>query len=59
MDPKNKDLNDISLLEVYRTFLQKEKALYSTLNKFKVEEKLYVGYCWIPSIDNEEVLRRI
>jgi vacuolar-type H+-ATPase subunit I/STV1 len=59
MAPQNKDLNDISLLEVYRTFLQKEKALYSTLNKFKGEEKLFVGFCWIPSLDNEEVLRRI
>jgi V-type H+-transporting ATPase subunit a len=39
--------------------LQKEKALYSNLNKFKQEEKLYTGFCWIPTIDNEEVLMLI
>ena len=59
MDPKNKDLKDISLLEVYRTFLQKEKALYSNLNRFKGEDKLFIGFCWIPTLDNEEILRRI
>lgn len=57
--PVNKHLDSTSLLEVYRTFLQKEKALYSNLNKFKLEEKLYTGFCWIPTIDNEEVLMRI
>jgi V-type H+-transporting ATPase subunit a len=57
--PVNKHLDNTSILEVYRTFLQKEKALYSNLNKFKQEEKLYTGFCWIPTIDNEEVLMRI
>jgi V-type H+-transporting ATPase subunit a len=57
--PVNKHLDNTSVLEVYRTFLQKEKALYSNLNKFKQEEKLYMGFCWIPTIDNEEVLMRI
>lgn len=42
----------VSLLEVYRLFLHKEKTLYSTLNKFKREEKLYLGFCWIPKADN-------
>ena len=46
------DPTAISLLEVYRIFLQKEKALYTTLNKFKIEEKLYLGFCWIPRSDN-------
>jgi vacuolar-type H+-ATPase subunit I/STV1 len=49
----------VSLLEVYRLFLHKEKALYSTLNKFKKEEKLYLGFCWIPKSDNQEVLHKI
>ena len=49
----------VSLLEVYRLFLHKEKALYSTLNKFKKEEKLYLGFCWIPKADNAEVLQRV
>lgn len=49
----------ISLLEVYRVFLQKEKILYSTLNKFKVEEKLYLGFCWIPRQDQLDILRQV
>lgn len=53
------DNSTISLLEVYRLFLQKEKLLYSTLNKFKKEEKLFVGFCWIPKLDNEKILRQV
>lgn len=51
--------DSISLLEVYRVFLQKEKALYSTLNKFKKEEKLFLGFCWIPKADNTSVLNQV
>jgi V-type H+-transporting ATPase subunit a len=40
-------------------FLVKEKALYSTLNKFKTEGGLYIGFCWIPNIDNQTVMRQI
>jgi V-type H+-transporting ATPase subunit a len=39
--------------------LQKEKLLYTTLNKFKVEEKLYVGFCWIPKQDQENILTSV
>lgn len=46
-------------MEVFKVFLQKEKALYSTLNKFKVEEKLYIGFCWIPVIENRTIMREI
>lgn len=53
---ENDSVNSMSLLEVYRLFLQKEKILYSTLNKFKKEEKLYLGFCWIPRNDNKTIL---
>lgn len=46
-------------MEVFKIFLQKEKALYTTLNKFKVEEKLYIGFCWIPVLDNKNIMREI
>jgi V-type H+-transporting ATPase subunit a len=49
----------VSLLEVYKLFLQKEKVLYSTLNKFKKEDKLFLGFCWIPRQDNEEILKQV
>ena len=40
-------------------FLYKEKALYTTLNKLKKEDKLYLGFCWIPKLDNEKILSQI
>lgn len=57
-EPDNKNIS-ISLLEVYRVFLQKEKMVYTTLNKFKVEEKLYLGFCWIPRQDQADILRQV
>jgi V-type H+-transporting ATPase subunit a len=56
---ENMDANVVSLLEVYKLFLQKEKVLYSNLNKFKVEDKLYIGFCWIPKLDTEDVMRKV
>jgi V-type H+-transporting ATPase subunit a len=29
------------------------------LNRFKQEDKLYLGFCWIPKLDNEEVLMSV
>ena len=40
-------------------FIQKEKILYSTLNKFKKEDKLYLGFCWIPTLDKQKILSEI
>ena len=57
--PHHDQANKMSILEIYRIFLQKEKLLYSTLNKFKTEDKLYLGFCWIPKSDNETILRQI
>ena len=40
-------------------FVVKEKALYATLNKFKVEGGLYIGFSWIPKLDNQAIMRQI
>ena len=45
----------ISLFELYKLFLNKEKALYASLNKLKKDDKLYHGYCWIPRTDKIKV----
>ena len=42
-------------MELYKLFLNKEKALYASLNKLKKEEKLFHGYCWIPRADKPKV----
>ena len=39
--------------------MQKEKALYTALNKLKKEDKLFLGFCWIPSQDVQKVLKDI
>lgn len=49
----------MSLLELYRLFLYKEKALYTSLNKLKKEEKLFLGFCWIPMADRQKILSEI
>jgi V-type H+-transporting ATPase subunit a len=49
----------MSLIELYKMFLYKEKFLYSNLNKLKKEEKLFLGFCWIPLADRESILRNI
>ena len=41
----------ISLVELYKHFLYKEKAIYTQLNKLKEEDKLFHGYCWIPTTE--------
>ena len=51
--------NTISLCEVYKLFLNKEKSLYSTLNKLKKGDKLYTGYGWIPKSEMTNLLNAI
>jgi vacuolar-type H+-ATPase subunit I/STV1 len=41
----------VSLIELYKLFLNKEKSLYSMLNRFKKEDKLFHGFCWIPRVE--------
>jgi hypothetical protein len=39
--------------------LQKEKALYASLNKLKKQDKLFLGFCWIPSGDKERIMSEV
>jgi vacuolar-type H+-ATPase subunit I/STV1 len=38
----------ISLLAFYQQFVEKEKAIYSELNKFKRENSFVIAVCWSP-----------
>jgi vacuolar-type H+-ATPase subunit I/STV1 len=51
--------NPVSLIEVYKMFLFKERSLYTTLNKLKKGEKLFTGYGWIPKSEVMNVLRAL
>jgi vacuolar-type H+-ATPase subunit I/STV1 len=53
------DVNTSSLLEIYRLFLLKEKALFTSLNKLKKEDKLYLGFCWIPTLDKDKIMQDV
>jgi V-type H+-transporting ATPase subunit a len=44
-----KDLDDVSLVMVYKQFLKKDQIIYSTLNMFKSCKTLLVGLVWVPS----------
>lgn len=39
--------------------MQKEKALYTSLNKLKKEDKLFLGFVWIPTADVQRVQKDI
>jgi V-type H+-transporting ATPase subunit a len=45
----------MSLLEVFKIFLHKEKALYTSLNKFKKEDRIYLGFAWVATADYENM----
>lgn len=44
----------MSLLELYKLFVAKERLLFSNLNKLKCGDKLCIGYCWIPRCSSVE-----
>ena len=43
-----KDQDELSMILVYKHFVQKERTLYKTLNLFKVSNRLLIGLVWVP-----------
>jgi len=42
---------------IQRLFLERERLVYSTLNKFKRQGgSLLLGFCWIPKRDEDFVM---
>ena len=42
--------NQIDLFILYELFLERERLIYMTLNKFRTEAgHLLLGFCWIPA----------
>lgn len=56
---QNPAIERVSLIEIYKMFLHKERALYNTLNRLKKGDKLFTGYCWIPKSEVLNVLRAL
>ena len=42
-------LGGVSKLALYELFLKKSRLVFRTINKFKKDHSLYVGYFWVPS----------
>jgi len=40
---------DVSVLEIYKWFVAKEKAIYYAMNQLKLHRQTFIGYMWIPS----------
>ena len=53
-----KDADDVSLVMVYKQFLEKDKIIYSTLNMFKPSNKLLVGLVWVPTKSKEKFFEK-
>ena len=53
-----KDADDVSLVMVYKQFLEKDKIIYSTLNMFKPSNKLLVGLVWVPTKSKDKFFEK-
>jgi V-type H+-transporting ATPase subunit a len=45
-----------SVIEEYRWFILKEKAIYHHLNMFRLRSRIFTGECWCP-VSMEEMIR--
>jgi len=49
LDVNDQQEDEISTIYIYKMFLAKEKALYSTLNMMKMQNTTFFGYFWAPA----------
>ncbi|MFS8160074.1 MAG: hypothetical protein ACMG6E_07665, partial [Candidatus Roizmanbacteria bacterium] len=56
---QNPDSDIISLVELYKVFLNKEKLCFASLNKLKKGDGLFFGYCWIPKCEQQNTFTAI
>jgi len=46
---------DVSALEVYKWFVAKEKAIYATINHMRQGKATYIGYLWLPTMQEDTI----
>lgn len=56
--PKS-NVSNCSMIEEHKTYLQKERIIYSTLNLFKTDSNIYQCKCWCPKEKEELVISQI
>lgn len=49
LDVNDQQEDEISTIYIYKMFLAKEKALYSTMNMMKMQNTTFFGYFWAPA----------
>lgn len=59
LDVNDQHQDDISTIYIYKMFLAKEKALYSTLNMMKMQNTTFVGYFWAPADLEANIMHRM
>lgn len=37
------------MLKLYKLYLRKNKAIYRTMNRFRLDRSLLIGLFWVPS----------
>jgi len=50
-----RDEPNTSAIFIYKMFLAKEKAVYTTLNCIKMQESTFIGYFWAPLEDEARI----
>lgn len=41
--------SEYSLIQIFKWYAVKEKAIYTELNKLRPQDKVFVGYFWCPT----------
>ena len=59
LDVNDRQDDEISTIYIYKMFLAKEKALYSTLNMMKMQNTTFVGYFWAPADQETNIMHKI
>jgi hypothetical protein len=54
-DRANNNGDNPSALEVYKWFITKEKAIYTSINFMRQGTATYIGYFWSPSVREDEI----
>ena len=49
---------DISKMAIFKWYVKKEKAVYTTMNKLALESHIFYGFLWCP-LPKHQIMREI
>lgn len=59
LDVNDPNKDDISTLYIYKMYIAKEKALFTTLNMMKVHSTTFIGYFWAPADQEANIMNKV